>query len=197
MNQKLLKHRSSLVEILMETTWFSRALIAVRAIGAPNAYIGSGAIRNAVWDSLHDYVKPSELSDIDVAYFDEDDLSEESEHAYEARLRGLEPGLPWDVKNQAAVHLWFHSVFDHQVAALESIEDAVGTWPEFALAVAVRLRQDDTVDVIAPFGLEDLFSMVVRRNPRRVSLETYRQRIARNRYTARWPMVNIVDEAPR
>ena len=120
-----MKHESSLVKILTETAWFSRALIAVRQIRAPNAYIGSGAIRNAVWDSLHGYEKPSELTDIDVAYFDDDDLLEESEHAYESELRELEPGLPWDVKNQSAVHLWFHKVFRHKVAPLKSIEDAL------------------------------------------------------------------------
>jgi hypothetical protein len=190
-----MKHQSSLVEILTETAWFSRALIAVREIRVPNAYIGSGAIRNAVWDSLHNYAKPSELADIDVAYFDEADLAEESEHAYEDQLRMLEPRLPWDVKNQAAVHLWFHEVFDHKVAPLKSIEDAAGTWPEFALTVAVRLNKDDTVEIVAPYGLHDLFSMIVRRNPRRVSLETYERRIAQKRYTDRWPMVNVVHEA--
>ena len=71
------------------------------------------------------------------------------------------------------------------------MRDAVLTWPETALTVAVRLRVDDTIEVIAPLGLDDLFSMVVRRNPRRVSVETYRERIAEKRYLQRWPRVRI------
>jgi hypothetical protein len=187
-------HETSLTKILTATAWFSNALVAVRGLDAPDAYIGSGAIRNAVWDALHEYATPTDLADIDVPYFDDHDLSEESEHQYEAQLRKLEPDLPWDVKNQAAVHLWFHKVFGHTVEPVTSMHDAAATWPEIALAVAVRMRQDGSVEVIAPFGLDDLFSMVVRRNPRRVSVETYEQRIADKRYVARWPMVRIVHE---
>jgi hypothetical protein len=47
--------------------------------------------------------------------------------------------------------------------------------------------------VIAPHGLADLFAMVVRRNPARVSVETYRRRVASRRYTQRWPRVTVVD----
>ena len=100
----------------------------------------------------------------------------------------------WDVKNQAVVHLWFHKVFGHEVEPLRSMRDAVATWPETAVAVAVSLREDDAVAVNAPLGLEDLFSMVVRRNPRRVSVETYRKRVADKMYMTRWPRVRVVHE---
>lgn len=171
-----------------------RALHAVRQLDAPNTYIGSGAIRNAVWDSLHGYETPSYLADIDVAYFDPDDLSEESEHRYREALPVLEPGTRWDVKNQAAVHLWFHKVFGHGVDPIESIEHAATTWPETAICVAVRMRPDDTIEVIAPLGLEDLFSMIIRRNPRRASVETFERRVAEKRYPKRWPRVRILRE---
>ena len=184
----------SLRRIIRSTPWFMRALCAVRLVAPPEACIGSGAVRNAVWDALHGYAKPSDLADVDVAYFDLDDLSETSEQRYERRLMELEPDLTWDVKNQAAVHLWFHKVFGHEVEPLRSIRDAAATWPETALAVAVGLREDDTIVITAPLGLDDLFSMVVRRNPRRVSVETYRKRIAEKKYSKRWPRVRIVHE---
>ena len=97
-----------------------------------------------------------------------------------------------DVKNQAAVHLWFHEVFGHRVEPLTSIEHAVSTWPEPATCVAVRLRADERLDIVAPLGLADLFDMVVRRNPARVSVETYRQRVEQKRYTERWPKVRVI-----
>lgn len=184
----------SLTEVLESTPWLMQAMRAVRTLKIPEAYIGSGAIRNAVWDALHDYSKPSFLADVDVPYLDPDDMSEATEEDYENQLRELEPELPWDVKNQAAVHLWFHRVFGHSVEPLRSIEDAAASWPETALAVAVRLEADDTIEVIAPLGLGDLFSMVVRRNPRRVSVETYEERIKKKRYTDRWPMVRVIHE---
>ena len=184
----------SLRRITGNTPWFMRALRAVRTVAPPEACIGSGAVRNAVWDALHGYAEPSFLTDVDVAYFDPDDLSEGSEKRYERRLQELEPDLTWDVKNQAAVHLWFNKVFGHEVEPLRSIRDAAATWPETALAVTVGLRQDDTIAITAPLGLDDLFAMVVRRNPRRVSVETYERRIAEKKYPDRWPGVRIVHE---
>lgn len=184
----------SLRRIIEDTPWFMRALHAVGTVGPPEACIGSGAIRNAVWDALHGYLEPSFLADVDVPYFDPGDLSEASEQRYERQLEELEPDLIWDVKNQAAVHLWFHKVFGHEVEPLRSMRDAVATWPETALAVAVRRSADGAIAITAPLGLDDLFSMVVRRNPRRVSIETYERRIAEKKYAARWPRARILHE---
>lgn len=181
-----------LKQIAFGTPWLMRALNAVREVSIPEAYIGSGAIRNAVWDALHGYKEPSFLADIDVPYFDTDDLSEDSEKRYEERLARLEPDPPWDVKNQAAVHLWFHKVFGHPVEQITSMEDAVSTWPERCVCVAVRIDLNDDLQIIAPFGLDDLFGMKVRRNPRRVSLETYDHRLRTKRYDERWPLVQVL-----
>jgi len=46
--------------------------------------------------------------------------------------------------------------------------------------------------VVAPCGLDDLFGLVCRRNPRRVSVEHYRRRVLDKRVAGRWPGVRIV-----
>jgi len=100
--------------------------------------------------------------------------------------------VQWEVTNQATVHLWFEDYFGHPVAPLCSLEEAIASWPEYATAVGLRLEQDDAITVIAPHGLEDLFGLVVRRNPARASVETYRQRLAQKRYAERWPRLTVV-----
>jgi hypothetical protein len=87
------------------------------------------------------------------------------------------------------VHTWYEARFGTAVDPLTSVEDAVGTWPETATAVAVRLRSNDELQVIAPCGLSDLFAMLLRRNPRRASRELFRRRAADKRITERWPRV--------
>ncbi len=181
-----------LSRIVLETPWLLRALRTVRELDPPSWCIGGGALRNAVWDALHGYKEPSFLADLDVVYFDPSDVSAERDRRLEGDLNELEPDLPWDVKNQAGVHLWFESIFGHPAEPLTSLEDAVASWPETATAVAVRLDERNQLTVIAPFGLGDLFNMVVRRNPRRVSASTYRERIDSKRYTDRWPRVHIL-----
>lgn len=171
------------------------ALQAVRGLGLADACIGAGAVRNLVWDALHGKTRPSALSDIDVAYFDAGfdraDHGAARDAALQSRLQALRPDLPWEVTNQAAVHLWFEAHFGHAVAPLRSLEDAIASWPEYATAVGLRLEADDTITVLAPLGLDDLFGCIVRRNPARVSLETYRRRIVEKRYAERWPGVRI------
>jgi hypothetical protein len=68
----------------------------------------------------------------------------------------------------------------------------LATWPETATAVAVRLLADDRIEVVAPCGLEDLFGLVCRRNPRRVTVEHYRQRVHDKRIAERWPRVEVL-----
>jgi len=186
------KCRDRLIALARESQWLMEALVAVRRLGLSSWCVGAGAVRNLVWDALHDKAEPSELADIDVAYFDADCLASQQDKDLQARLAADFPGVPWEVTNQAAVHLWFESHFGHPVPALESLEDAVASWPEYATSVGLRLEWDDSITVIAPHGLEDLFACVVRRNPVRVSVNTYRQRVEQKRYAARWPGVRVV-----
>ena len=167
------------------------ALRAARSLGLASWCIGAGALRNLVWDHLHGHAVPSALADIDLAYFDADHLGAERDRELQAQLRRQAPTLPWEVTNQAAVHLWFESYFGHAVAPLASLHEAVASWPEYATAVGVRLHADEGIEVIAPHGLDDLFGIFVRRNPARVSVETYRQRVQEKRYAERWPRVII------
>jgi uncharacterized protein len=184
--------QTRLVTMARESNWFWPALVAVRSLHLPSWCIGAGAVRSLVWDSLHDFQTPTGLTDIDVTHFDPQDLSTESDAKIQRRLNNFHPVAPWEVTNQAAVHIWFEAVFGHPVEPLVSLEDAVASWPEFATSVGLTLRDDDSIDVIAPYGLDDLFAMVVRRNPARVSVDTYRKRIHQKQYQQRWPRVTIV-----
>ena len=83
-----------------------QALRAARDVDAPDWLINAGAIRDAVWDDLHDRA-PEMPRDIDLGFFDSGDLSPERDAQVGAALRERAPDLPWEAKNQAAVHLWY------------------------------------------------------------------------------------------
>ena len=181
-----------LVALARDSTWLMPALTAVRELNLDSWCIGAGVIRNLVWDCLHGYAEPSVLRDVDVAYFDASNLATERDAELQHRLKEKLTHIPWEVTNQAGVHLWFEGYFGHPVSPLTSLTEAVSTWPEYATSVGLTLMSDDTIEVIAPHGLDDLFGMMVRRNPTRVSIETYRQRVIEKRYAERWPNVQIV-----
>ncbi len=166
------------------------ALIAARNVAPPDWLIGGGAVRNAVWDHLHGFTAPTPLADIDVAFFDPTDPSSQRESQVEQALRSELPGVPWEARNQAAVHLWFPEKFGYEVEPFNSTAEAIQTWPETATAVALRL-DDDELAIVAPLNLDDLLGMVHRRNPARVSIEEYERRLVSKRIAQRWPRVTI------
>jgi hypothetical protein len=178
--------------IVRSTPWLMDTLAAAREVDAPDWLIGAGAVRTAVWDRLHGFDEPTELADVDLAFFDPGDLSPERDRAVERALHERRPEVSWDAKNQAAVHLWYSAKFGYEVEPLASTADGVATWPEIAACVGVRLEADDRMTVVAPHGLDDLLGLVHRRNPARVSPDEYERRLRTKRITERWPRVRVL-----
>ena len=179
--------------IIRATPWMLGVLAAARDCAPPGWWVGGGVLRDLVWDRLHGEFDPARVNDVDLAFYDPLDLRHARELALERALSARLPGVVWDVKNQAAVHTWYHGRFGVRVAPLGSVAEGVATWPETATAVAVRLRPDDRLEVLAPCGLADLLEGVCRRNPRRVTVEQYRRRLAGKRVAERWPKVVVID----
>ncbi len=157
---------AELEAIVRATPSLLRALVVAREVDAPDWLIGAGAVRNAVWDRLHGFTEPIPPGDVDLAFFEPADLSRDHARAVESALHERAPELPWEATNQAAVHLWYPDPSGVAVEPLRSSTAAVGTWPETATAVALHLDAGDRLTIVAPFGLDDLFAMVVRRNPK-------------------------------
>jgi len=67
--------------------------------------------------------------------------------------------------------------------------DAMCHWPETATAIALRLHDDDALELAAPFGVDDLLAMVLRPTPhfRAHRLEAYRERQRAKNWHTRWP----------
>lgn len=181
-----------LLAMVRESVRLMDALSAVRELKLDSWCIGAGAVRTLVWDTLHAFETPSPLEDMDVVYFDASAVSTKNDRAFERALSLCLPGIRWEVTNQALVHQWFETHLGQVVKPLQSLEEGVATWPEYATCVGVMLNPDDSIGVVAPHGLDDLFNLRVRHNPRRASVETYRQRISAKRFKERWPQVCVV-----
>jgi uncharacterized protein len=188
---------AALVGLIRSNEWLLQILTAVRDEHIPDGWVGAGVLRDLVWGERYGSgFSPGQVRDVDVAFFDPHDLSRGNDDRVTERLGHRLPGVPWEARNQAAVHTWYASRFGGApVEPLTSVHDALATWPETATAVAVRLGPDGTIEISAPFGLDDLLDGVWRRNPRRISLDRSLARLERHRPQTRWPGVTIV--APR
>ena len=166
-----------------------RAILdAVRRRRLPDWAVGAGFIRSAVWDVLHGYAEPTPIADVDVLFFDAEVVSREHEAAIEAALRGAMPDVPWSVKNQARMHR------RNGDAPYVDTADALRFWLETPTAIAIRIGDDGTAILLAPFGVQDLLEIVGRPTPRgHEKLSQYHQRMREKNWPARWPRVRILD----
>jgi uncharacterized protein len=185
-------YRQELIRLIQSAPWFMTILETVRTCNPPDWLVGAGVIRNLVWDHLHQYQTPTLPADIDVIFFDPQDLRPERDRMVQQQLAQCLPHVVWEATNQAAVHLWYEEAFGFPVPALHSSEEAVGTWPETATSVAVRLLSTDEISIVAPCGLSDLFNLILRRNPRRVTREQFLQRLHAKQILRKWPRVQVI-----
>ena len=176
-----------LIKLIHGDAWRVDILKAARTLALPDWAIGAGFVRSAVWDHLHGFTERSDLDDIDLIYFDPQDLSEDREKALDKKLQKAAPGIPWSVKNQARMHL------RNEDPPYRSTEDALRHWLETPTAVAVRLEPDDRLTLLAPHGLDDLWAMRCR--PTASGLRRQNEYSARMRakdWPGRWPRVQVL-----
>jgi len=107
--------------------------------------------------------------------------------ALEAELRLLEPGVAWSVKNQSRMHLRNGDI------PYQSVVEAMRHWPETATAVGVRLTAEAGYDFIAPYGLDDLFGLILRPTPyfRGAKQGVFLDRVQRKRWLEKWPLLRM------
>lgn len=192
-NQDLWAQMEALHGILRRNRPIYALLEALRELDLPGYYVGAGCVCQPVWNYLTGRDLMQGVSDADIVFYEGDDLSYEAEDAWIRALRAALPPLDieLDIKNQARVHLWFPSRFGREVRPYASAEDAITTWPSTASALGVRLEGDE-LRVFAPFGLNDLFGMVVRPNPDRESISEEIYMAKANKWKSKWPELRIV-----
>ena len=157
----------------------------------PQYYLAGGVLRNLVWDRVSgykdDYNTP--FDDVDVVYYNSDDISEESDKIIEKRLLEKCPNYNWDVKNQARMH---QKNGDEPYCTLE---DAVSKWPETASALAIRKDRLGAYHVIAPYGYDDLLRLLIRPTPNFINKrEKIYNRISKKNWKSHWPKLEIIEK---
>jgi hypothetical protein len=165
-----------LLELLAADEALMQQLRAARALGLSDWAIGAGAVRNRTWNAL--FGTRHLPADVDLVYFDPSPSGKDEEANLRAELERVCPGPCWEVVNQARVHEWFEADFGTATGPLPSLEAGVGTWPETATCVAVRLDANDELCVLAPHSLDDLLDGVLRAGPHCLRAKTRREAIS-------------------
>lgn len=184
----MIRDAAGLSHFLQATPAIAEPLRLVAGLGLPDAWIGAGLLRNAVWDVLSGLPPGSNPpGDIDVIWFDAV-APETADAAIEARLLASRPDLPWSVRNQARM------AARNGDAPYADARDAVAHWPETATAIAARWT-GAAVEILTPHGLDDLLARRIRPTPHFAASSTKRaifaERVRGKRWSERWPGVAV------
>ncbi|WP_431801790.1 nucleotidyltransferase family protein [Halobacillus andaensis] len=176
---------------IVTSTSFLQEVLAEAEQEFDHYYIGAGCITQTVWNVLSGFEEGYGIKDIDVVYYDAHDLNGEGERSLEKKLRQRFSHIPFsiDVTNEARVHLWYEEKFGKPIRPYQSVEEAIGTWPSTASALGIK-KTDDYYRIYAPFGLEDLFNMIVRPNKKMIPKEVYEQKALQ--WRRRWPDLTVI-----
>ena len=183
------QHVESLETALRSAPAFLSLVRAVRELALPDAYVAAGVVRDTYWAHRHHRTHEGQ-ADVDVVFFNPA-LAVEADAELEQALCALLPGVLWEVTNQAHVHRWYEKYTGVRMAPLTSTLAGIAMWPELATCIGVRERDDGSLDVAAPFGVDDLLALRWRPNPHCPDRHAFARRLLDKRVTERWPRVAI------
>lgn len=161
------------------------------ALGLDDCWLAAGCLFQTVWNVLTGRDPQAGILDYDVNYHDASDTSWEAEDAVIRRAAVVfaDVDANVEVRNEARVHLWYEQKFGTPCPPYRSVGHAVSTFPNCSSCVAVRPTSGG-VEVLAPFGLRDLFAMVTRPNPVLAPAAVYEAKTAR--WRAEWPTLTVL-----
>ena len=180
-----------LEEILSKNTKLMEILKILDNDGIKNYYVGAGCINQTVFNYLHGYNIDYGIKDYDIVYYDED-ISYDSEDIVIKRLENKFKNLDVivDIKNQARVHIWYYEKYGVKRIPYTSVEDAIASWGATITCIGVRLENGKLV-VCAPYGLNDIFDMVIRPVKREFTKKWYDERA--ERWIRKWPKLSKIE----
>lgn len=178
--KKIIKKNKILMEILT----------VLEKLDIDDCFVAAGAINQTVFNYLHGYEIDKNINDYDIVYFDPD-TSYEKEDIVIKKIENtlLHLNVKIDIKNQARVHLWYGKKFGHDIDANKSVYDAINKWGTTVTCIGVRLKNNKLI-VYAPFGLNDLFKMIIRPNKENYIKRDYDEKA--KRWKNNWPKLTII-----
>lgn len=161
-------------------------------LALPGWYLAAGALCQTVWNVVSGFPPDAGIRDYDLVYFDGADLSWDAEDAAIRAGRRRFADLPAEVeiRNQARVHLWYEGKFGRPCLPYDCAEAAIDTFPATATCIGVRADADAHLSVYAPFGLSDMFNMVVRPNTALCPQHVYEAKATR--WQQQWPALSVL-----
>lgn len=138
--------QSDVLALIRGSNHTMKLLKTVQQSDMTDAWLSAGSIRNLIWDHLEGKSEPTPMNDVDVIYYDPDNITKEHEKAWDAHLTSITPNIPWECKNQARMHK------KHGFEPATSVAEGMSRWVYKSCAIAARLTDDGEIELMSPFA---------------------------------------------
>lgn len=183
-----MKYLNDLKKIISNNEELMTALREVQKIDLKQGCVSAGAIRNLVWSQLMQQEIPG-LHDVDVVFFDPIKSYSDNKKIQDA-LKLEYPVLNWEVKNE----FYMNTHNNKETPKFRSVADAIAHFTETATAVGACLGDDNQLEIIAPYGLDDLFELKLRPTPYfENNRSIFTKRVESKGWTSKWPQLKLID----
>ena len=155
-----------------------------------NYYLAAGCINQTIFNYYHNYGLDYGIGDYDIVYYDEDTSYEKEDiiiKDLKERLKYLD--LKFDIKNEKRVHIWYNEKYKTNRKEYESVEDAISKWGTTITCLGVRMENNKLI-VCAPYGLNDLFNLILRPVKIDFTKEDYEKKVTK--WTSKWKLLKVI-----
>lgn len=154
------------ISILEKNKELMAMLDYISELNLPNFYIAAGSVFQTIWNYYDNRELNYGIKDIDVIYFNNNDLSVEKDLEYYniinnyAKSKGFNYEI--DVSNEARMHLWkMEHNQGENIEPYKNSEDAISKWIATVHTIGIT-KENNQIKVYAPYGLSDIFSKTIR-----------------------------------
>lgn len=155
-----------------------------------NYYLAAGCVNQTIFNYYHNYDLDYGIGDYDIVYYDEDTSYEKEDiiiKDLKERLKYLD--LKFDIKNEKRVHIWYNEKYKTNRKEYESVEDAISKWGTTITCLGVRMENNKLI-VCAPYGLNDLFNLILRPVKIDFTKEDYEKK--ETKWTSKWKLLKVI-----
>ena len=159
------EQNDKIILILKENDELMKMLDFIDSLKLPNYYIAAGAIFQTVWNYYDGKPLNTGIKDIDIIYFQPDDLSVEIDLKYYKIIDEFSKSLGYnfeiDVSNEARMHIWKKKNYNIEIIPYKNAEEAISRWIATVHAIGLT-KENGILKLYSPYGLSDIFGRTIR-----------------------------------
>ena len=159
-------------------------------LGIRDWWLTSGCVVQTVWNMRCGRPATEGINDYDVVYFSEDASAEaEDQVIRDAAILFDDLAAVIQVRNQARVHEWYPAKFGIAYSPLTTASEGILRFPSTTTAIGLKRTGDEFLDVYAPFGLANVWDMIVKPNRVLPLADVYGAKA--ERWQRQWPRLIV------